>query len=145
MRLNTISMPMPTSSETTAIGTIGGQPLAGASSRSKTRRRAAFRNAMASQPPSGDVAEAAQALLDLFLAGGAVQLGQLLLQRVGDELLDRRVAGDVGVPLHPGHEVLVELHGFGVSEHHVLLPTISGPGLAAGRRRELLHPELRED
>ena len=35
--------------------------------------------------------------------------GQLLLQRVGDELLHRRVARDVAVALHPRKKVLVEL------------------------------------
>jgi hypothetical protein len=46
-----------------------------------------------------DVAEPLESLADLLLVVGVADLGELLLEGVGDELLDRRAAGDLGVLL----------------------------------------------
>src|SRR3990172_1371290 len=75
-------------------------------------RRSAFRIDIA----SGDVAQTLQTLLDLLLGAGVLELRELLLESVGDELLDRGVARDVGVLLHPCQQVFIELDSSG-AEH----------------------------
>src|SRR5512143_2790914 len=119
-------MPIAASSETKSRPTAAGSDEKGQSSRSKRRRSAALNRLMTAAGSSGDVAQAAEALLDLLLVLGALELGELLLEGVGDELLRGGVAGQVGVALDLGHQVLVELHGLG-REHGFSLRLLTSP------------------
>src|SRR5687767_3258800 len=70
--------------------TIGGSDRRGNSTASSTAPNIRL-NAVIGH--SGDIAEALQSLLDLFLRAGVVEVLHLLLEDVRDELLNRRIAG----------------------------------------------------
>src|SRR5262245_36090409 len=92
----------------------GGSPASGRSSRSKTDPSAALSGA---STRSGNVAEAFQLLLDVFLGVRFLEQRDLLLEAMRDELLDRRVAREVGVALHLGEERLVEFDAGAEHDH----------------------------
>src|SRR5512143_2321221 len=55
------------------------------------------------------VSQPLEPLLDLFFGVGLFDLGDLLLEAMGDEFLDRGVAGHLGVLLDLGEEGRIEL------------------------------------
>src|SRR5437660_1765957 len=67
--------------------------------------------------PSRDVAEPLQLLPELLFRLGLFELGDLLFQRVRDELLDRRVPSKIRVALDLREQRLLELYP--ASEHHL--------------------------
>src|SRR5438045_8374435 len=73
---------------------MGGSPSRGPRSRSKARAKSWFSAVI---ERSRDIAEALQLLLDLVGRVGLLELCDLFFERVGDELLDRRIAGKVGI------------------------------------------------
>src|SRR5262245_10489870 len=83
---------------------------------------------------SRDVAEAFQLLLDLLFGVRFLELRDLFLERVGDELLDRGIAREVGVALDLGEERPIELDAG--TEHGSFL-------LVA--KRKILHAEFGDD
>src|SRR5438876_2884774 len=85
---------------------IGGSPSRGARSRSKARPKSWFSAVI---ERSRDIAEALQLLLDLFGRVGLLELRDFLLEGMSDELLDRRIAGKVGIPFHLCQQGLVKL------------------------------------
>src|SRR4029453_19047765 len=92
-------------SETTARLASGGNGASGRSSRSKTEPSAPLSGAITK---SGDVAEAFQFLLDLFLGVGLLELRDLLFEAMRDELLDRRIAREFRVAIHLRAQRVVE-------------------------------------
>src|SRR5689334_3961940 len=109
------------SSDTTDRLAIGGSAAIGRSSASTSRPSRALKAAIRrSTRRSRNVAEPFQLLLDFLLRVGRLELRDLLLERVRDELLDRGVAGQIGVALHLGEERLVQFEAR--SEHRCGLP-----------------------
>src|SRR5262249_55055420 len=85
------------------------RPVAGRC-RKGPRRRSNVRliSALNRVTASGDVPEPFELLLDVRLAVAFLDRGDLLLQHARDELLDRRVAGEVGAAFSFSQERFVE-------------------------------------
>src|SRR4051794_15764610 len=96
-------------SDTADRPTTGGSCRNGNRSTSSVRPTIAFTKVTAAWSRRlRDVPEPLQLLFDLRLAVALLDRGDLLLEDVRHELVDRRVAGEIGAALHLRHERLVE-------------------------------------
>src|SRR5437773_1134164 len=84
--------------------TVMGNGRRGPSTTSNTRPSPRLRRGT-----SGDVAQAFELLLQLLLRFRLFELSDLLLERMCNELLDRRVSGEIRVPLDLRDQRLIEL------------------------------------
>src|SRR5262245_10381964 len=121
--LNTRSIPTAVSSETAESPTIGGSCRKGNSRRSKAEASNAFKIVTALR----NVPEPFQLFLDLGFAVALLDRRDLFLEHVRDELVDRRIAGDVGTALHLGQQRLIEFDARSKHSEPFCLSSLSDP------------------
>src|ERR1700730_15649356 len=112
--LNASNIPIATNTDTAVRPATGASRSSGSNRLSRSAPKARFN--VATKPCSRNVTEAPQLLLDFLFGIRLLELSDLLFQGVRDELVDRGVAGQVGVSLHFREQSLVETD-FARSKH----------------------------
>src|SRR5690606_31937416 len=94
---------------------------------------------------SGDVAETPELAADVLVVLRVLEVDHLLLEDVGDELLGRRIAGDVRDSLDAIVEVAVELDRLRLSETEHRSPPVLADQLPRGSDAKMSLPSIPSD